>query len=96
MEELLNITFSEIPSYLHNSDLYKILESNNDNLNDDFYLIKKYYKDNLIIENKDDFIHLLHTLKYWGICEIPYEVYDYILANFESNNKFLYEEFYKQ
>ena len=62
MEKLLTITFSEIPLYLHNSDLYKILEESNDN----FSLIKKYYKDNLIIENRDDLIHLLHTLKYWG------------------------------
>jgi hypothetical protein len=91
MENSLNIIFSEIPSYLHNSDLYKILDESKDA----FPLIKKYYKDNLIIENIDDLIHLLHTLKYWSICEIPYEVYDYVLANKNIiNYAQLKEEFY--
>jgi hypothetical protein len=91
MEKPLNIIFSEIPSYLHNSDLYKILYESKDA----FPLIKKYYKDNLIIENIDDLIHLLHTLKYWCICEIPYEAYDYVLANKNIlNYDQLKEEFY--
>ena len=76
-EYMCNIEFSEIPEFLHNSELYKsCLESE-----DDFEILKKYYKNDLIINSIDDFIHMLYTLRFWCIEKIPYEVYDYIITN---------------
>jgi len=75
-EYICNIEFSEIPQFLYNSELYKNLESE-----DDFEILKKYYKNDLIINSIEDFIHMLYTLRYWCIEKIPYELYDYVLAN---------------
>ena len=57
MTELeITVEFSKIPKYLYDSELYKTcLESG-----DDFNILKKYYKNNLIIDTIDDFIHLLY------------------------------------
>ena len=76
-EYICNIEFSEIPDFLHNSELYQTcLESE-----DDFEILKKYYKNDLIINSIDDFFHILYTLRFWCIEKIPYEIYDYIFAN---------------
>ena len=75
-EYICDIEFSEISDFLHNSELYKNLESE-----DDFEISKKYYKNDLIINSIDDFIHILYTLRFWCIEKIPYKVYDYIMAN---------------
>jgi len=84
-ESFCNIKFLEIPEFLYDSELYKnCLESG-----DDFNIKKKYYKNDLIINSIDDFIHLLYTLRFWCINEIPYTVYNYIL-----NNKTIIEIYY--
>ena len=76
-EYMCKIKFLEIPEFLYNSELYKnCLESS-----DDFEILKKYYKNNLIINSIDDFIHLLYTLRFWCIEKIPDEVYDFVMAN---------------
>ena len=76
-EYMYKIEFSEIPEFLHYSELYKTcLESG-----DDFEILKKYYKNNLIINSIEDFIHMLYTLRYWCIEKIPHEVYDYVISN---------------
>jgi hypothetical protein len=76
-EYICDIEFSEIPDFLHNSELYKTCLESGDN----FEILKKYYKNDLIINSIDDFIHMLYTLRFWCIEKIPYELYDYVLAN---------------
>ena len=76
-EYMCNVEFHNIPDFLYDSELYKIcLESQ-----DDFTIIKKYYKNDLIINSINDFIHLLYTLRYWCVNDIPYKIYDYIVNN---------------
>ena len=76
-EYMYNVEFINIPKFLHNSELYKTcLESG-----DDFNILKKYYKNDLIIESIDDFIHLLYTLRFWCINKISFDIYDCIINN---------------
>ena len=86
IEYICNINFLKIPEFLHDSELYKTcLESG-----DDFNILKKYYKNDLIIESIDDFIHLLYTLRFWCINMISYEIYDCIIENKNLIMKYLY------
>jgi len=84
-EYICTIEFSEIPQFLYNSELYNNLESS-----DNFEILKKYYKNDLIIYSINDFFHILYTLRYWCIEKIPYEIYDYVLAN-----KIIIKKYYK-
>ena len=75
-EYIINTIYSDIPEFLQNSELYMNMESN-----DNFDILKKYYKNNLKIDSIEDFYHILHTLRFWSIVDIPFEIYDYIIFN---------------
>ena len=64
----VEIFFNEISNFLKNSIMYEYLIEINDN-NNKFSIEKKYYKEDLTILNIDDFVHLLHTFRFWD-CQL--------------------------
>ena len=72
----------EVHTYLHSSKLYKNLYEDDD-IDDTstFEIDLKLFKNNLEINDFEDLIHLLNTIKYWDIEIIPYEIVKYIISN---------------
>lgn len=83
----MNIAFSEIPLYLHDSALYEIMKEEGEGHFEispncckmDFEISPNCCKMNLKIESESDFFHLLNTLRYWGVNALPNEISYYIM-----------------
>ena len=75
----INTSIDKIPNFLKNSNIYEYLIGDNDD--PEFIIDIIYYKQDLTILNVEDFVHLLHTFRFWNIKELPVEVYDYIKKN---------------
>ena len=88
--------------YIQDSELFQELGSN-----DAIAAIPKKYKsikldtnNRIIIRNRTDFYNTLDTLRYFGVTEMPYEIYDFVIQNkieckeiLENNFKdYFYEE----
>ena len=72
----LQLTKNEIPFYLHNSDFYKMLDSN-----DSFEIPKHFFEEILVINTYDDLVKYLVIFNFWGLEKLPFEVYEYIYTN---------------
>jgi hypothetical protein len=87
MENNIIVELDKIPAFLRNSKLYEILLDLENN--EPFPMPEKYFKNNLIINNYDDFVHLLNTLRYWCINEIHFDVYHKIIGKIKLLRKFM-------
>ena len=63
----LIVELDKIPIFLQNSKFYENLDLEDNN---PFFIEKRYFKNDLIINNYDHFAHLLETLRYWCINKI--------------------------
>jgi hypothetical protein len=83
MQNHITVTINNTPAFIKSSSLYTILcESSSDPISS----IKacKYYNKNILhrrpftINNNEEFIEVLHTLRYWMVNDIPMELFRYI------------------
>ena len=80
------LTLDEVPGYLRTSDLFRVLTGTDDYFNGEFAidahddLLAVACKSDLLINNIDDLIELLQTLKYWRVAhnEWPIGLYRYL------------------
>ena len=86
---MLSIRRSCIPSYLHSSDYFRCLDPDDDEF---ISFPKKYLKLNLVLNSTADVIHLLHTIRFWGVHGIPNGLMEYFLRNRVSKSLTLYKE----
>ena len=82
----MEVSINNIPNFVKQAELYKnIIEIDNEidiiNSNSIFTIPCLYCKPNLIIKDINDFIHILYICNYWGIIDLPFEIYDYIQKN---------------
>jgi hypothetical protein len=78
-----NIKLIDIPSWLHNSILFKLIIDNstdNDDNNNNFIIVPHgvIIDLNQIIDNMDDFINILKAYTYWGTEIMPHELFNFI------------------
>lgn len=63
-EKFVYVGLSDIPQYLHRSDLYKILDVED---HDTFVVPTKCLKENMIVNSVQDLHDLIHTVRNWGL-----------------------------
>ena len=73
---MITLTKDKISKYLHNSELYDLIESN-----DQFNIPLEFYKELLLIETNNDLIYYCNILNYWGVRYIPIDLYKYVFNN---------------
>ena len=83
---MVAVTFSTIPEYLRNSELYKTFQAgenevSGDHMEKDILVPARYYKMDESVNSQEDLVHLCHTLRYWGVAEFPPSI---ILAAFSG------------
>jgi hypothetical protein len=78
-DNIIEVKIKDIPDFLHNSELYKSLIENDPE--GTFEISSNNYKNNLIIKNINCFYHLLSTLKFWLVIDVPWIIYDCIIIN---------------
>lgn len=85
------IKYSDIPNWLHNSELYLFYKNNIDNEYDDFLIeIDEYYPPSTDeINNLSDFIKLFYIYDRWGL-EYNINFWEYIYKNPNNVLEFLY------
>jgi len=71
----------EIPEYLHDSEYYKYILSD-----DPFELPDQYYREEIIINTFEDLIIYIRILDFWLVNKIPNEFYDYVFNNKDKIN----------
>ena len=76
MSIAITITLDEIPDYLHKSELYRNIESN-----DPFDIHEQYFKRELLINDFNDFVSYLVIFDYWILDKYPKEIYKFIIDN---------------
>ena len=72
------VTYLTIPEYLRNSDLFKKFKEGEYEV-EDIIVPAKYCKTDDSVNSQEDLVHLCHTLRYWGVAELPQSI---ILAAF--------------
>lgn len=78
---------SQIPSYLHGSEFYQALSSEDDEI----CVPRVCYKENDEVTCWEEFVQLLNVARYWGFVEIPPAIVDYSLFGDIDWNEVLME-----
>jgi len=81
---MISIKPKDIPIYLKNSMFFEGLDFDDES----FEIEEKYFKRDLIINSKEDFIHLIETLKFWDCktkAEIPIDSVYNLILNIKEN-----------
>jgi hypothetical protein len=86
IDEIMEISIDALPIFIKKTELYRSMVEDEktelDTITKNFIPIPYLYcKSDLIIKNMNDFIHIFHTCNYWGIIDLPFEIYDYIHKN---------------
>ena len=82
---MISIQRSQIPDYLHSSEFYLALGVEE---GEEFSIPKQNLKLNATVNSPDDVVHLLHTMRYWGIPGIPQQIVKYICSMKANTNEF--------
>ena len=83
----ITLTINEIPDYLHESDLYKNIESD-----DSFKVPEQYFKKEMVIYTFDDFVSYIRIFDYWMLDKYPKEMYIFIIKNKDNINMDILKE----
>uniref|UniRef100_A0A6C0AF20 Uncharacterized protein n=1 Tax=viral metagenome TaxID=1070528 RepID=A0A6C0AF20_9ZZZZ len=78
------IKFKDIPEWLHESQLYRDFDEE-----DEEEIEIKYLKDNEEVNNFTDFKYILKVSSFWALDKIPYTVYVYAYYNKEEVENYL-------
>jgi len=76
------VLYSSIPEYLHNSQLYKTFQEGEHDSDQNFSVPAKFCKIDDSVHSQEDLVHLCHSLRYWGVAELPQTI---ISAAFGEN-----------
>jgi hypothetical protein len=79
--DTLTVNLAEVPSYLQQGELFPLLKQNEITNSDEVESIsvpKNCLKQNDSVENDDELVQLLHSLRYWVVEEMPEIVYGYL------------------
>lgn len=90
---LINTT-DEVPLFLQKGEFYKTLISFDTFVSMEIDVIN--FKNNLILDNINDLLHLLNTLRFWMIeySDFPYEIiFNFIVQNYFLDYSELYSSF---
>jgi hypothetical protein len=79
------IKTSDIPEWLINTELSQFLKENDDD--NDFPIHIKNFKSNPNVSCINELVHLLFTGRFWGLKELPFEVFEYVENNVEDVKK---------
>lgn len=74
----MSMTKAQVPAYLFESEFYKGLGAGDD---DEFDIPQEYFKPTVSVANVEDLAHLLHTMKFWGLCRLPLEIIELFILN---------------
>jgi hypothetical protein len=74
-DDMISVKLAEVPSYLHKSELFQTYKDNEDADIDEIISVPSgcLHKSD-IVRNEHDVVGLLHTLRYWGVVEVPENV----------------------
>jgi hypothetical protein len=78
---MLSAKLSEIPAYLQHGELFQILKQNENadaELEETILVPINCSKRDTSVDNNHDLSHLLHTLRYWAVSDIPDSVLEYL------------------
>jgi len=68
---------SAVPAYLRSGTFYLSLDESHD---EEISVPADVLKGDLSITNQADLDHILSSLRFWGVDNVPYEVFDYLLV----------------
>jgi hypothetical protein len=101
MNQNIDVGLKDIPDYLKETIIYRNLiedvNLDNNTSQESFRIPYIYLKSDLNVGTLEEFEHLLHTLKFWLVEDIPYEVLDifimddktYLIENNKLNKIFM-------
>jgi len=78
---MLAIKRSDVPSYLKSGSFYQNLDVEDDEA---FEVPMECLKDDPSVETEGELVHLLQTVRYWGLHVHPVEIFEFILDIGES------------
>jgi hypothetical protein len=88
--DTLTVNLAEVPSYLQKGELFPLLKQNENTNTEEVESItvpKNCLKQNDSVDNDDALVHLLHSLRYWLVEEVPEIVYAYLTKQRHEPNQ---------
>ena len=82
---LLTIKRSDVPQYLRSGCFYNSLDAQDD---DAFEIPVDCFKDDPSVESEPALVHLLQTVRYWGLFVMPAQICEFI---FEKGGNKIYD-----
>lgn len=74
----VSVHLSDVPDYLHGSEFYQTLSSDD---GEEITVPRNCMKMDKLIGSETDVVHLLHTVRFWGVHDVPMEVARYFLSD---------------
>lgn len=69
------MTKAQVPAYLVNSDFFASLSTDD---SEEFSIPERNFKQSPAISNLTELSNLLHTLRFWGVGELPFDLVRFI------------------
>jgi len=79
----ISLTRSKVPDYLVGSDFYSSLSPED---GEEFTVPSTNLKMTTVIKSTEDLHHLLHTIRFWGLHDIPAQLIDFLLVKVPSES----------
>ena len=85
---LLSIKKELVPLFLQSSKLYRNFEDKN------ISVPSKFFCNEISINSKTDLVNTLEILRYWMVDMTPWDVYEYIMGNYNDDYSDIIEKFH--
>lgn len=89
-QSMVPVRVSEIPPYLHGSALHSSLVIDAD---DEITVPGQCFKLDETVNNEREVVHLLHTLRYWGVSRVPVSIARFYLIDEHAISRKVVKEF---
>eukprot|EP01032_Pedospumella_encystans_P009527 gene9527-11205_t len=73
---MVSLTKAHVPDYLVGSEFYNSLNADDE---EEFSIPRKFLKPNVTVASGAELAHLFHTMKFWGLKNLPCNVIDIVL-----------------
>ena len=89
-----NISFkpSDVPEYLRKTEFFSSLEEDGGQIT----LPNQFFKSNLSVSSSQDVHHLLSTMRFWGVEEIPSQLIKYVAKSSHQDLSEILSNFTKE
>lgn len=88
-DNLIQLDIRTIPEWLHNSELYLSVEIDEEDETTYIFPIRQEFITNINqINNNEELFSLIPVMKFWGIKEVPWMIFDYIVKHYNIRNEF--------